>query len=70
MGLRHRIDDRGSEGPIFKGPKTAETVYLAMRVEETLGNQREASKYAKELLAGFPNSREAMWVKQRMKPRR
>jgi len=54
----------------FKGPKTAETVYLAMRVEETLGNKKEAAKYAKELLAGFPNSQEAIWVKQRMKPRR
>jgi len=54
----------------FKGPKTAEMVYLAMRVEETLGNKKEATAYAKELLAGFPESQEAIWVKNRMKPRR
>lgn len=54
----------------FRGKKTAEMVYLAMRIEETLGNRKVAAKYAQELLKTFPDSREAIWVKKRTKSRR
>lgn len=54
----------------FKGPRTAEMVYLAMRVEETLGNRKQARLYAKELKKSFPNSQEAIWVQNRTKQRR
>lgn len=52
------------------GPKTSETVYLAMRIEEALGNDRSASRYAKELLSRFPQSKESSWVKRRLKRQR
>lgn len=54
----------------FKGPKTAEMIYLAMRVEETLGKKKAAAKYARDLVTTFPNSREAKWVKKRTKKSR
>lgn len=49
------------------GPKTAETIYLAMRIEEALGNEHAASRFAKELLARFPKSQESSWVMRRLK---
>jgi len=52
------------------GPKTSETIYLAMRIEEALGNDRSASRYAKELLSRFPKSKESSWVKRRLKRQR
>lgn len=54
----------------FKGKKTAETVYLALRIEESLGDKKQASVYARELVKKFPNSQEAFWVKNRGKNRR
>ena len=53
----------------FKGNKTPESVYLALRIEESLGNRKQASKYALELMAKFPASQEATWVKNRLKRR-
>jgi type IV pilus assembly protein PilF len=53
----------------FKGRKTPESVYLALRIEESLGNKRQASKYAVDLMSKFPDSQEAYWVKSRMKRR-
>ncbi len=54
----------------FKGSKTAETVYLAMRIEETIGNKKMASQYARTLKKSFPNSQEAIWVKNRSQKKR
>ena len=53
-----------------KGRKTGETVYLAMRIEETMGNKREASRFAQLLISNFPDSREAIWVKNRHRKKR
>jgi len=53
----------------FKGRKTPESVYLALRIEESLGNKKQATKYALQLMSKFPDSQEASWVKNRMKRR-
>lgn len=50
-----------------KGKKTPETVYLAMRIEETMGNKREAARLGSALMRDFPKSREANWVRNRIK---
>jgi type IV pilus assembly protein PilF len=50
----------------FKGRKTPESVYLALRIEESLGNKKQAADYALELMSKFPDSQEATWVKNRM----
>lgn len=50
----------------FKGRKTPESVYLALRIEESLGNKKQAANYALELMSKFPDSQEATWVKNRM----
>ena len=53
----------------FKGRKTPESVYLALRIEESLGNKKAAADYALELMSKFPDSQEANWVKNRLKNR-
>jgi len=53
----------------FKGRKTPESVYLALRIEESLGHKKQAANYALELMSKFPASQEATWVKNRMKRR-
>lgn len=50
----------------FKGPKTPESLYLALRIEESLGHRKQASRYALELMSKFPQSQEATWVKNRL----
>jgi len=53
----------------FKGRKTPESVYLALRIEESLGHKKPAADYALELMSKFPDSQEANWVKNRLKNR-
>lgn len=47
------------------GRKTAESLYLALRIENAMGNKQEAIDYARELQQKFPTSTEASRVKIR-----
>lgn len=47
------------------GKKTAESLYLALRIENAMGNKRVAIKYARQLQQKFPASVEASRVKVR-----
>jgi len=47
------------------GRKTAESLYLALRIENAMGNKQEAIAYARELQQKFPTSTEASRVKIR-----
>lgn len=47
------------------GRKSAESLYLALRIENAMGNKREAIGYARELQQKFPTSTEASRVKIR-----
>ncbi|MFV1996922.1 MAG: type IV pilus biogenesis/stability protein PilW [Acidiferrobacterales bacterium] len=47
------------------GRKTAESLYLALRIENAMGNKQEAIGYARELQRKFPTSTEASRVKIR-----
>lgn len=54
----------------LRGKKTAETIYLALRIEETMGNKKAAILHARTLKAKFPDSQEANWVKNRSRKKR
>lgn len=47
------------------GRKTAESLYLALRIENAMGNKRVAIRYARQLQREFPTSIEASRVKIR-----
>jgi len=47
------------------GRKTAVSLYLALRIENAMGNKRAAIKYARQLQQQFPTSTEASRVKVR-----
>ena len=47
------------------GRQTAESLYLAVRVENAMGNKRLAIRYARRLKDAFPTSPEASRVKIR-----
>lgn len=47
------------------GKKTAESLYLALRIENAMGNKRAAINYARQLQQKFPTSTEASRVKVR-----
>lgn len=47
------------------GRKTAESLYLALRIENAMGNKRAAIDYARQLQRKFPASTEASRVKIR-----
>lgn len=47
------------------GKKTAESLYLALRIEKAMGNKRDAIQYARQLRRDYPTSSEASRVKIR-----
>lgn len=47
------------------GKKTAESLYLALRIENAMGNKRDAIQYARQLKREYPTSTEASRVKIR-----